>query len=103
MAQLSDVVNVFSCKTIPLNGFSLGGFDERFRGSQRDIPRVVAVQPARVLIATFHPGVGAGNRLNARGAGFAVSLKTLKRAGNIFAARFRETSRENRRVLDRRR
>src|ERR1700674_2805097 len=83
--------------------FSLDRFDVGFHGSQRHVPCIVAVQPTRVLVPAFHPGIGAGNCLDPRSAGFAMSFETAEGAFDIFSAGLVQTARQDGCILNRRR
>src|SRR5437016_5046149 len=73
------------------------------RRIERRVPRIVAVEPSGVRIAVLHPGVGAGDRLNERGAWLAMGLVAAKRAPDILAAYLVQTASEHGCVLDGRR
>src|SRR3984957_7700503 len=88
---IGDGAVVGSCESILFQAFfhsklSLDRLDVWFAGCQRDVPCIVAVQPARILVSTFHPGVGAGNGLDVRGAGLAMSFIALERVFEVFWA-----------------
>src|ERR1700692_1710868 len=52
--------------------------DVRLHAGQRDVPGVVAIQPTGVPVVDFHPGVGAGDGLDARSARLTVRLVPLE-------------------------
>src|SRR5438552_1639892 len=86
MGQPSDVLNI-----------------SIFDRTQRNVPRIITVQPAGILVAALHPRIRAGNRLDARSPWLSVRFVTLERRLDIFSIGFVHTSREYGGIFDCRR
>src|ERR1700730_3894730 len=68
---------------------------------QRNVPRIVAIQPTCVLVTAFHPSVGARDSLNARRAGLSVRFVAQEGSLDVVAFDFLQTARQDRGILDR--
>src|SRR5580658_307897 len=67
-------------------------------GREWNVPGIIAVEPARIVVAALHPGVGSRDHLNARRTRLAVRFITLKRRFNVVY--FRQTARQHGGILD---
>src|SRR5216684_2000767 len=94
MVTPSDVVNAPSCV---MGGIGSHGFGRR--RAERNAPRVITIEPGRVLVPALHPGVGARDGLNARRARLAVRFVLFERAREVVAFGRGQAAREDRRIL----
>src|SRR5213592_1942009 len=74
----------------------------RWLGNPRHTPRIVAVQPRRIVVPSLHPGICARDGLDAGRARLAMRLVAREGAFEIVAVHLGQATSQDGRVLDKR-
>src|SRR5207247_2096094 len=84
-----------SSTSLHVRGAPSGSHGFGRRGAERNAPRVITIEPGRVLVPALHPRVGARYGLNARRARLTVRLVSPERAREVVAFDVLQAARED--------